>query len=545
MAEAMERVVIKGEPDPRELAQLAENTPEFQSSDQLQRMFDASQATRDSERSSLVKATLDTALKAQKDRETKGGSPFIEEAQADLTAYRNAVQREEAAREEAAKKMQPEYQKALQQLEAQRAIEPKRPEVPVLAAPPKREAMIDHTAAKTLFAVASFIGALGMAGGRGRGMLAAASLTGAIKGYNEGNTIKYNAAKDEYQNQIAAQVQQYNLMHTDYMDQISAKRRNLEDLFAELELKGKIYNDPVIQAAAQAKDLDAIFKHTAEVGKLQYEIMKAAGKPIGSMPLERQKWEVAAKGLGYNTFDEAPPAVQNQIMEKIAGLRAAAYEQSREKYRQYMMSTGPVDPKTVLNWMDQNGRTPDNDPRFAEPLSRSPRNLSNAGYILFGDTQVARAYRQSFQALTQLKRIDNDVERLYKGVDYGTNIANALALKVRRGMGEPDALQLRRTILETLPTMALAEGMTAGRVGEAILGEFELPQFPTDRDTYASAKRAIQTLQQRLANNIRVFRGVGIAPSLVQHAEKLAVEGQEPGGAAQGKPKILSIEKMP
>jgi hypothetical protein len=93
--------------------------------------------------------------------------------------------------------------------------------------------------------------------------------------------------------------------------------------------------------------------------------------------------------------------------------------------------------------------------------------------------------------------------------------------------------------------MSLTEGMTPGKLGEVILGEFELPQFPTDHDSYASAKSAIHALEQRLGNNILIYRGVGVKPEVVEHATGLAREGQEAGGAPQGKPKILSIEKMP
>lgn len=474
------------------------------------------------------------------------------ETQRVLTAL-NAAERGSivAASEKAQAPLRDEAVQAMRAREAAAEQVASQP-IPSIPAPPKVQDFLNRDTASMMAAVASLIAGFN-SNGRIRGVRANQSLAGAVEGFMQGNLLRAKLGLEDWHNQVEQQLMEFKMIRQRNLDILSAKGMTIEDKLAEIQLANAPYQNEMMKATIEKQGIDGVLKIDKEMAGIIDATEKTLGRArpgMQKLSVEEMKWNIRARALGYPDISSAPPEVANQIMSDIAGLRAQAYQQERQKYQAWVRTDAPIEPKQVINWMDQNGQTPANDPKFTNPASMTPKALGDSGYRYFSDLNVARAYRQSMQALTQLKRIDKDVEELYSGVSPGMNIANALALKVKRGMGDARALQLRRTILETLPTMALAEGMTAGRIGEAILGEFELPQFPTDQDSYDSAKTAVKTLQQRLGNNINVFRGTGINPALVREATGLAETGQqmpgEPGLPPGGQllpGDILVIEK--
>lgn len=201
--------------------------------------------------------------------------PLIQQSQQDLQDYRAATQREVDAKRKQAEAMAPEYQKYIDQSRAYRENPLERPQVPNLPAqPPTLQQQVNPTAAKSLFAVASMMAALSMAGGRGRGMLAMAGMTGAIQGFNEGNFLKYKTGMETYKTAVDTQIQQYNMQVKDYTLQMDQRHANLEDMFRELNLQAHKYGDDVMIAETEAGRLDGILKRTADIQKFASDAQK-------------------------------------------------------------------------------------------------------------------------------------------------------------------------------------------------------------------------------------------------------------------------------
>lgn len=221
----------------------------------------------------------------------------------------------------------------------------------------------------------------------------------------------------------------------------------------------------------------------------------------------------------------SPPYIANQrdLATARAGGTVAGGAQAR--------INAPIAAKDIMAYVNPNGQTPNNDPSIKSLADMTPQALSQRGYMQFPDANTRQAYRSGLQGLTQLDRMDKLVDKLYKGVDKGENLANALKLRGKQVLGDNDARLLERMVLETIPNMALQTGMTAGRVGETILEHVEKPQFPNMTDTYQSAKGSIANMKQRLGNNINTLRGVGIPAHLVSEAQQAAgFEGNIGGG---------------
>lgn len=204
---------------------------------------------------------------------------LIQQSQQDLQDYRAATQREVDAKRRQAEAMAPEYQKYIDASQQQRENPIQRPQVPTLPGqPPTLQQQVNPTAAKSLFAVASMMAALSMAGGRGRGMLAMAGMTGAIQGFNEGNFLKYKTGMETYKTAVDTQIQQYNMQVKDYTLQMDQRHQNLEDMFRELALKGRMYGDQAMVAAAESQNLDAVLKHQFEIAKMSSEMQKVVSQ---------------------------------------------------------------------------------------------------------------------------------------------------------------------------------------------------------------------------------------------------------------------------
>lgn len=408
---------------------------------------------------------------------------------------------------------------------------------PTLPEPPRMQNFLNRDAASMMLSIGTLIGGIN-SNGSIRSIRANQALAASINGFMAGNYKVAELGLVDWKNQMEKQVKEFDMIRQNNNDILNASGKSLEAKRFELQMamapfgmKQKLFDNQRTFIADAVKLDHELF----EINGAMARGIGAANVALDKLPLERQKWEIRARAMGYPTFSAVPPNIQNQIMNEVAAIKPEAYAQAQIDRATRMRTNVPIDPKNTMNWINENGQTPQADPRFVNnPTAATPEQLTASGYRFFSDPNVARAYRQSFQALTQLKRIETSVNKLYEGVGPGTNIANAVALKIRRGMGDKEALELKRTILETLPTMALAEGMTAGRVGEAILGEFELPQFPTDKDTYESAINAVHVLQQRLGNNIQIFRGTGVNPALVSEAVGRAEAGQgAPGKTTQ------------
>src|SRR5689334_20961866 len=261
MAEAVEKIVLEDDPDPRELEQLQVN--------QRDQMFDALDKYRTAFDQSTGRAS---APQSPTD-------PLIQQSQQDLQDYRAATQREVDAKRKQAEAMAPEYQKYIDQSRAYRENPIATPQVPTLPGqPPTLQQQVNPTAAKSLFAVASMMAALSMAGGRGRGMLAMAGMTGAIQGFNEGNFLKYKTGMETYKTAVDTQIQQYNMQVKDYTLQMNERHANLEDMFRELALKGRMYGDQAMVAAAESQNLDAVLKHQFEIAKMSSEMQKVVSQ---------------------------------------------------------------------------------------------------------------------------------------------------------------------------------------------------------------------------------------------------------------------------
>lgn len=177
----------------------------------------------------------------------------------------------------------PELEKRSAAMEAeiqqQQANRPTVPQVPTQPEVPQRSKFTDPTAAKGLFAVASLIAGLAMAGGRGRGMLAMAGMTGAIQGFREGNLERYKAGIEEYKNQIEAQTRAYDEQYKSYMAIIQGNRLSLDEKIQMYELEAQRQHDEVGAELARQKQLDGMIKHTTEIQKMSYEMKKNALLP--------------------------------------------------------------------------------------------------------------------------------------------------------------------------------------------------------------------------------------------------------------------------
>lgn len=223
----------------------------------------------------------------------------------------------------------PELEKRSAAMEAeiqqQQANRPTVPQVPTQPEVPQRSKFTDPTAAKGLFAVASLIAGLAMAGGRGRGMLAMAGMTGAIQGFRQGNLERYKAGIEEYKNQIEAQTRAYDEQYKSYMAIIQGNRLSLDEKIQMYELEAQRQHDEVGAELARQKQLDGMIKHTTEIQKMSYEMKKNALLPA----------------------EEAHKEAMMAYQERIAGLHEKSAEVSLESAKERRQQQQDKEKKTT------------------------------------------------------------------------------------------------------------------------------------------------------------------------------------------------------
>ena len=365
MADVAEKIVLEGDPDPRELEQLQIN--------QREQMFDALDKYRTAFDQSTGRASAPQPAQSPTD-------PLIQQSQQDLQDYRAATQREVDAKRKQAEAMAPEYQKYIDQSRAYRENPLERPQVPNLPAqPPTLQQQVNPTAAKSLFAVASMMAALSMAGGRGRGMLAMAGMTGAIQGFNEGNFLKYKTGMETYKTAVDTQIQQYNMQVKDYTLQMNERHANLEDMFRELNLQAHKYGDDVMIAETEAGRLDGILKRTADIARFsndaqkvvrenelfpyrrdllqaQTEKAQAEAQRGPKLSTEEQKIMLARRAQGETTGDPNIDALQPEVAKKMAGLEPKP-SAAQTKARDQLIGTSNVlkEIEALIPEMDKKG----------------------------------------------------------------------------------------------------------------------------------------------------------------------------------------------
>lgn len=201
---------------------------------------------------------------------------------------------------------------------------------------------------------------------------------------------------------------------------------------------------------------------------------------------------------------------------------------------------GPISPDKMSNYVDITGKTPQGDSQFQSAKDVTPDNLRKSGYRYLPEERL-RGFHSSQIALQQVDRLEKMGEQLYKNVGKGENLANALKLKGNAILGDAGVRAFEALIMETLPTNALASGLTPGRVGEAIIEHIEKPIMPNMTDTYDSFKSKIRNMKQRFKNNMDVHFGLGISPHLIEGAaEAQAGQGGAPSSTA---PAVGKVQK--
>ena len=161
---------------------------------------------------------------------------------------------------------------------------------------PTRQQSIDPTIGKSLFAVAAMMGGLAMAGGRGRGMLAMSGLTGAMKGFNEGNQERYEAGLREYKLQVDEQTKAYDEQYKNYMAILNSNKLSLEEKMRMYDLEAARQQDELGMEAAKRKDISEMIKHATEIYKFKNEAEKAAAA-AEDLPSKRKHDEIMRASL--------------------------------------------------------------------------------------------------------------------------------------------------------------------------------------------------------------------------------------------------------
>lgn len=259
--------------------------------------------------------------------------------------------------------------------------------------------------------------------------------------------------------------------------------------------------------------------------EVRAQFMKTDKQP--TMTNEDKQRDILAKGKGYTSFAAIPdPKIQDAIESDrvkryktdpgvtIVNARSDAYENSRERYTKWERTNAPVTPDKMNNYVTLTGQSPTNDPRIKDPSDASPVNLGKAGYRYLPESRL-KPFQSGLQALTQIERIEAAGKKLFQGVGKGQNMLNAANLKAQQFLGDPDVREFNTLVLETMPTLALQSGLSAGRVGDQIIENIEKPMMPNNTDTIESFNRKIAVLKQRVHNNVKVSYGLGVPAHLV------------------------------
>lgn len=208
-----------------------------------------------------------------------------------MDEYQASMKREEAIRAAYAPRLEELRKGEEAEIRSHEANKPALPAIPEQKPVPTRGQYVDPTIGKSLFAVASLMAGLAMAGGRGRGMLAMAGLTGAMKGYNEGNQERYEAGLKEYKLQVEEQAKSYDEQYKNYMAILNSNRLSLEEKMQMYDLEAARQADELGKEAARQKNIDAMIKHAGDVAKFSYEAQKAAAA-AEDLPSKRKHDEI-------------------------------------------------------------------------------------------------------------------------------------------------------------------------------------------------------------------------------------------------------------
>jgi hypothetical protein len=234
----------------------------------------------------------------------------------------------------------------------------------------------------------------------------------------------------------------------------------------------------------------------------------------GSVGAEAER---QAQILGYPSYADVPTSMKPEIEAAIKKREDERIKQGQIRLdlmaRAGERSQGRLDilnTKTLSNLVDINGRSALADDSITQ--SANPTQTAKMkGYHYLSEPRLHQ-YQASLIALTQLKRLEDTGEKLFKGVDKGANLGNAIALRGQAILGDAGVRGFQTLLLETLPSNAIASGMVAGRLSEKIITTIEKPLMPNMTDTYASFKEKIGKLRQRLKNNRDIVWGMGSSP---------------------------------
>src|SRR3990167_4719905 len=200
---------------------------------------------------------------------------------------------------------------------------------------------------------------------------------------------------------------------------------------------GQVIKNPITQ---EPYPEGTKLKGTARMVNGQPVFSKLASVNEGKDTDQDKLRNIYARDKYGQPFDKLSPKQQTDIQDTvikktrtepsttIVQQRAESWWDNRKKFEKWQSAEAPIKPEQVMNFVNENGQTPNNDPKINTPEKMSPEALRKQGYKFFNNGQVANAYRQTLIALTQLKRIDDAVEKLYSVVDKGENIANAAKL---------------------------------------------------------------------------------------------------------------------
>lgn len=192
----------------------------------------------------------------------------------------------------------------------------------------------------------------------------------------------------------------------------------------------------------------------------------------------------------------------------------------RETLKRTML---PVPGKDLTNFVDIRGRSPLELTRDITQLT--PAKLAESGFRYLPEIRK-RAFDASLIGLTQLRRIREQGLTLFAGIQPGQNLINYAKLKGKAFLADPAVRAFEALVNETLPTSAIASGLTPGRLGTQIIERIERPVMPDLSESWASLDIKLKVIEQRMRNNLAVHFGLGIPADLVGGMEL----GGQPGG---------------
>lgn len=252
------------------------------------------------------------------------------------------------------------------------------------------------------------------------------------------------------------------------------------------------------------------------------------GKPMNALtPEEKQRAakadqifkevgpDIATILLGKGIYEPGPKDIeaarQQARKEKpdLAAQVAGAVTMAQVTAKQ----NAPLGSKELTQMVNLQGQSPLSIP--GQELS--PKALRASGFRYLPEDRI-KSFQSGLIALTQINRLEKMGLPLFRGIKPGENLGNALALNGKKVLGEANVRGFEALVLETLPSNAIASGLTPGRIGERLIETIEKPIMPNLTDTEASFKQKISILKQRLKNNTEVHFGLGIKADLVSES---------------------------